>query len=86
MTDGAIIDAEGGQDGSILRRLARDWAEIIMMGARQETVADIYDPEIIGQAIVGAIHQCRLESERSGRRRGEVIDNLTRFLVRALRA
>ena len=86
MTDGAIIDAEGGQDGSTLRRLARDWAEIIMVGTRQETVADIYDPEIIGQAIVGAIHQCRLESERSGRRRGEVIDNLTRFLVRALRA
>ena len=86
MMDGAVIDAEGRREESLMQRLARDWAEIVRMGARQETVADIYDPEIIGQAIVGAIHQCRLESDRSGRRRGEVIDNLTRFLVRALRA
>lgn len=85
MTDEGIIDAGGGQTGSLLQRLSYDWGEIVKDGARRGVVANIYDANIIGQAIVGAIQQCRLESDRSGRERSEVIANLTRFLVRALK-
>jgi hypothetical protein len=47
-------------------------------------VTDIYDTEIIGQAILGAIHQTAREGHRSGRDPEAVVKNLTRFLVRAL--
>ena len=83
MTDEAIIDAEGCQAGSLLERLASDWADIVRDGARRGTIADIYDAQIVSQAIIGAIHQCQLE--RSGRSRSDVIENLTRFLVRGLK-
>jgi len=84
MTDEAIIDTEGSPARSLMQRLAYDWAEIVRDGMERGTAVGIYDADIIGQAIVGAIHQCRLESERSRRPRSEVISNLTRFLVRAL--
>jgi hypothetical protein len=48
-------------------------------------VASGYETDIIGQAIVGAIHQVGHEAARSGRSRRDVVDNLTRFLVRALK-
>jgi AcrR family transcriptional regulator len=83
MTDEAIIDAGGCLEGSLLERLACDWADIVRDGARLGTVVNLYDPQIIGQAIIGAIHQCRLD--RSGRSRSAVIENLTKFLVRALK-
>jgi hypothetical protein len=61
-----------------------DWAKTL-----QELVADGradsgYDAEIVGQAILGAIHQTAIEGARSGRDREDVVKNLTRFLVRAL--
>jgi hypothetical protein len=46
--------------------------------------AAIYDADIIGQAILGAIHQTASEGFRSGRNPEAVVKNLTRFLVRAL--
>ena len=85
MSNEAVIDAEGRQSDSLQSRLACDWADIVRDGAREGTVADFYDANIVGHAIVGAIHQCRLEGDRSGRTRNEVIANLTHFLVRALR-
>jgi hypothetical protein len=42
------------------------------------------DPEIAGQAIVGAIHQAASAGFRSGRERAKIVRSLTRFLVRAL--
>ena len=44
-----------------------------------------YDAEIVGQAILGAIHQVASEGARSQRPREEVLKNLTHFLVRALK-
>jgi AcrR family transcriptional regulator len=85
MADEAIIDAGGAQTSPLLQRWGRDWAESIRDGARQQSVADDYDPDIVGHAIVGAIHHCRLEGDRSGRERVQVVENLTRFLVRALK-
>jgi AcrR family transcriptional regulator len=85
MADEAIIDAEGAQTSPLLQRLGRDWAESIRNGARQKNIAEDYDPDIVGHAIVGAIHHCRLEGDRSGRERCRVVENLTRFVVRALK-
>jgi len=84
MSDDVIIDREGPSVGSLQQRLACDWADVIRDGTKRGTVVNLYEANIIGQAIVGAIHQCRLESDHSGRPRSEVIANLTHFLVRAL--
>jgi AcrR family transcriptional regulator len=85
MTDESVIDAEGVQADPLLVRWGRDWAKIVRESAREGTAADIYDADIVGQAILGAIHQTGAEGSRAGRKRQDVIDNLTRFLARALK-
>jgi AcrR family transcriptional regulator len=85
MADEAIIDAEGKQAPPLFQRWGRDWAESIRDGVRRQSVADVFDPDIVGHAIVGAIHHCRMEGDRSGRNRQRVVENLTRFLIRALK-
>ena len=85
MTDEAVIDAEGAQAVPLLLRWGRDWAQIVRDAMRDGSAANGYDPDIVGQAIVGAIHQCGFEGDRLGRNRQDVIDNLSRFLVRALK-
>lgn len=85
MTDESIIDAEGVQADPLLVRWGRDWAEMIRDAIRDGAASDLYDTDIIGQAILGAIHQTGSEGYRYGRRRQDVIDNLTRFLARALK-
>ncbi|MBS0274473.1 MAG: TetR/AcrR family transcriptional regulator [Proteobacteria bacterium] len=84
MTDEAIIDAEGVAAKPLLDRWGLDWG--VTLGALIEDgrAADGYDTEIVGQAILGAIHQTASEGSRSGRDREAVVKNLTRFLVRAL--
>lgn len=85
MTDEAVIDAEGVQAVPLLVRWGRDWAEQVRKAMGAGNVTSDYDVDIIGQAILGAIHQTSDEGYRSGRRRQDVVDNVTRFLVRALR-
>ena len=85
MTDEAVIDAEGAQAVPLLQRWGRDWAEIIRTAVRNGIASDAYDTDIIGQAIIGAIHQTASEGAATRRSREEVVDNLTRFLVRALK-
>jgi AcrR family transcriptional regulator len=85
MTDEAVIDAEGAQATPLLQRWGYDWAEFVRTAAAQGRAMASYDPDIVGQAILGAIHQAASEGWRAGRPRREVIDNLTQFLVRALR-
>jgi len=85
MTDEAVIDAEGVQATPLLIRWGCDWARHVQRSMDEGTAVGIYDAEIVGQAILGAIHQTGSEGSRSGRRRQDVIDNLTRFLVRALK-
>lgn len=86
MTDEAVIDAEGAQAVPLLQRWGNDWAEIIRTAIADGLATDIYDPDIIGQVIIGALHQTGSEGFRSGRSRKAVIDNMSRFLVRALKA
>lgn len=85
MTDEAVIDAEGVQALPLLQRWGQDWAQIVRAAAGHGRVSDFYDPDIVGQAILGAIHQVASEGYRSGRSQEDVIRNLTRFLVRALK-
>ena len=84
MTDEAIIDAEGVAAVPLLQRWGADWAKILRDAVKTEHAADIYDADIIGQAILGAIHQTASEGFRSSRNPETVVKNLTRFLVRAL--
>lgn len=85
MTDEAVIDAEGVQATPLLVRWGRDWALHLQRGMDNGSATRIYDADIIGQAILGVIHQTSSEGHRSGRTRKDVIDNVTRFLVRALK-
>ncbi|MGH6888833.1 MAG: TetR/AcrR family transcriptional regulator [Rhizomicrobium sp.] len=86
MTDELVIDAEGVQAVPLLQRWGADWANIIRSEVKHRQIADIFDPEIVGQAVLGAIHHAAVESARAGRCPEAVVGNLTRFLVRALRA
>jgi AcrR family transcriptional regulator len=85
MTDGAVIDAEGVQAMPLLQRWGADWARIVRDAAAAKHGADFYDADVVGQAIVGAIHQAANEGQRTGRDPETVVRNLTRFLVRALK-
>lgn len=85
MTDEAVIDAEGAQAVPLLQRWGQDWSENMRTIAQHGHATTQYDPEIIGQAIVGAIHQTASAGFRDGKSRADVTANLTRFLVRALK-
>ena len=85
MADESVIDAEGVQAIPLLERWGRDWADIVRRAASQGHVAILYDADIVGQAILGAIHQAASEGSRRGRSPDAVVRNLTLFLVRALK-
>jgi AcrR family transcriptional regulator len=84
MTDEAIIDAEGVAATPLLQRWGSDWSKTLREAVTSGHAANIYDADIIGQAILGAIHQVASEGQRSGRDPETLVKNLTRFLVRAL--
>jgi AcrR family transcriptional regulator len=84
MTDEAIIDAEGVAAKPLLDRWGLDWGNTLGVLVEDGRAVNGYDAEIVGQAILGAIHQTATEAARTGRDREDVVKNLTRFLVRAL--
>jgi hypothetical protein len=84
MTDEAIIDAEGVAAKPLLQRWGEDWAKTLRDTAQAGRAYRGYDADIVGQAILGAIHQTASAGYRAGRNREDVVKNLTRFLVRAL--
>jgi hypothetical protein len=85
MTDGRVIDAEGVETQSLLMAWGLDWAETLRGVASDGSTSDRLNPDIIGQAIAGALYQAGQDRNRSGRSREELVNNLTLFLVRALR-
>jgi AcrR family transcriptional regulator len=85
MTDETVIDAEGVEAQPLLMQWGREWAELIYDAARDGSACRSYDAEIIGQAIAGALHQTSREAHRAGRSRAALVENLTRFLTRALK-
>jgi AcrR family transcriptional regulator len=85
MTDEAVIDAEGVQATPLLQRWGADWAEVIRKAADHRQMSPAFDAAIVGQAVVGAIHQAAAAGHREGFAPEAVVECLTRFLVRALR-
>ncbi len=85
MTDEAVIDAEGVEVRSLLTQWGAEWADMVREAARDGSACRSFDAGIIGQAIVGALHQTSREAHRTGRSRAALVENLTRFLSRALK-
>ncbi len=85
MTDETVIDAEGAEGRPLMMQWGGEWAEMIRKAEGEGNACSSFDAEIIGQAIVGALHQTSREAHRAGRSRAALVDNLTRFLTRALR-
>ena len=83
--DWVLIDAEGVEVRSLLTQWGAEWADMVREAARDGSACRSYDAGIIGQAIVGALHQTCREAQRSGRSRAVLVENLTRFLTRALK-
>jgi AcrR family transcriptional regulator len=85
MTDEAVIASGGdGAEDTLIQRWGEEWGELLRQQAKDGLVAKDYDFAIIGQAIVGAIHQASSHSFRRGRTRAAVVKALTQFFVRAL--
>ena len=85
MSDERVIDADGVEARPLLMQWGAEWAEMLRCEASNGGACASYDADIIGQAIVGALHQASWECHRSGRSREEMVKNLTAFLTRALK-
>jgi AcrR family transcriptional regulator len=85
MTDASVIDAGGSPGVPLMAQWGEEWSEIIRASAASGAVCESYNVAIIGQAIAGALHQAARECARSQQCREALADNITRFLVRALR-
>jgi AcrR family transcriptional regulator len=85
MTDESVIDAEGVQAVPLLLRWGGEWAQMLEATAEAGVTCASYDAAIIGQAIVGAIHQVSRAGARGQIKREGLVENLSRFLVRALK-
>jgi AcrR family transcriptional regulator len=83
--DEHMIDAEGAQAPSLLAQWGEEWADMVRGFAKHSLVCATYDPDIIGQAIAGALYQAGRESHRAAHAREALIKNLTAFLSRALK-
>lgn len=84
MSDLEVIAADEAPRDSLIDRWARDWAGALSAGMRLGAVREDYDPLILGHAIVGLIHGATRGGHQRRIGRFQVIENLTRFLVRAL--
>jgi AcrR family transcriptional regulator len=85
MADERVIDADGAEARPLLMQWGVEWAELVRRDAGNGGVCSSYDADIVGQAIVGALHQASWECQRSGRSREDMVSNLTAFLTRALK-
>ena len=85
MTDEMVIDAEGAQAIPLLVRWGEEWSALVQSAQEKGQACSSYNAEIIGQAIVGALHQTGREGSRVQLCRKQLVDTLTRFLTRALK-
>ena len=69
----------------MVARWGQEWGDLIRGAAAQGEACGTFNAEVIGQAVAGALHQAALEGARSQESRVELADNLSRFLLRALR-
>jgi hypothetical protein len=79
-----IASGGDGSEDALTVRWGEEWAELLRIQAKEGLVAKDYDFAIVGQAIVGAIHQASSFSFRRGRSRAALVRALSQFFVRAL--
>jgi len=85
MSDEAVIaSGEGKGEQTLLHRWGEEWAEMLKVHMKTTPMAKDYDLAILGQAMVGAIHQASSFAFRSGRSRALLVKTLTQLIVRAL--
>lgn len=85
LTDETVIASGGeGSEDTLLHKWGEEWGEMLRTQVKEGLVAKDFDHSIIGQAIVGAIHQASTFSFRRGRTRAAVVKALSQFMVRAL--
>ena len=85
LTDECVIDAEGVSARPLVMQWGDEWADMIREAVAEGKASPAFNADIIGQAIVGALHQTGREAHCSGRCREEMVRNLTSFLSRALK-
>ncbi len=83
MTDLSVIAPEEGPTESLVERWAAGLASDLRTAAGSGTIHADYDTGIVGHAIVGLIHHAVRYGSKHAKRTA-LIDNVTRFLVRAL--
>jgi AcrR family transcriptional regulator len=84
MTDVSVIASEARDGEWLVDRWAAQWAKQIRAGVRAGAFRGDYDAELAGHAIVGLIRGAAGYGTRRRVRRRELVDTVTRFLVRAL--
>jgi AcrR family transcriptional regulator len=84
MTDVSVIASEAREGEGLVERWAAEWAARITAAAREGALRRDYDAAVIGHAIVGLIRGAAGYALRHRSERAHVIDNVARFLVRAL--
>jgi AcrR family transcriptional regulator len=84
MADLEVIAAGDAPRESLVERWAGEWAKALAAGMAEGAVRDDYDPLVAGHAIVGLIQGAARGAHLRRIGRFQVIENLTRFLVRAL--
>ena len=82
LTDERIIDPDARP---LMMQWGDEWAEMIREAVAEGSARADYDAGIIGQAIAGALQQTGREAHHAGRDRKALVENLTAFLIRALR-
>ncbi len=85
MSDESVIDGEEGTATPLLMRWGMEWAEVLRQAAAEGRASAEFDSIIIGQAIAGALHQAARHSSQGHLCRTALVDNLTRFLSKALK-
>jgi len=84
LTEEEVIDAGGSPGQPLLTAWGREWADILAQKAQAGQANSNFDTSIIGQAIVGALHQAGRAGAKRKQCRVALVDNLTRFLAKAL--
>lgn len=84
MSDDTVIAAGGEASQTLFETWGRDWAELLAGGMANGTIVSGFHPVVIGAAIVGLLHHGSLAGHKAGVSRAMLVDNLTRFIVRAL--
>jgi AcrR family transcriptional regulator len=82
MTDLSVIAAEDAPAELLADRWAAGWAQHLRAGAARGALHADYDPAVIGHAVIGLIHGATRRHKQTTR--AALVDNLTRFLIRAL--